>query len=108
MAVLPLYLVLLQHYMSNHTGTLFPRLPLFTNQSALPQQSLLKCRAVIRKCEWAEVGIPAELSWQHLRAWLKLILKVSHQLAPQQALALYFPLQAALQRADRSSICFSN
>lgn len=68
--------------MANRTSTLFPRPPLFTNQSASLQHSLLKHSAVIRKCEWAEVGIPAELTWQCLRAWLNPILKVSHQLAP--------------------------
>lgn len=65
--------------MANHTGTLFPRPPLFTNQSPSLKHSLLKCSAVIRKCEWAEVWIPVELTWQPLRSWLNLILKVSHQ-----------------------------
>lgn len=41
--------------------------------------ALLEECAVIRKCEWVEVGLPVELTWQNLSSWLNLILKVSHQ-----------------------------
>lgn len=48
-------------------------------REAQVMSALLKSRAVMRKCEWAEVGRPAGLTWQSLSSWLNLILKVSHQ-----------------------------
>lgn len=41
--------------------------------------SCVETEHVIRKREWAEVGLPVELTWQSSSARLNLILEVSHQ-----------------------------
>lgn len=73
------------------------------SREAQSMSVLLKPRAVMRKCEWAEVGRPAELTWQSLSSWLNLILKVSHQFTHTAGSSLCTSHSEPLSRGSKGS-----